>query len=40
LRRLAEESGFTFTRDADLRPFLLPPIPRASILIGKRPDEG
>lgn len=39
LRRLAEESGFTFTRDADLRPFLLPPIPRASILIGRPPDE-
>ena len=40
LRRLAEEAGFTFTRDADLRPFLLPPIPRASILIGRPPDEG
>ncbi len=40
LRRLAEESGFTFTRDADLRPFLLPPIPRASILLGRPPDEG
>jgi len=39
LRRLAEESGFTFTRDADLRPFLLPPIPRASILIGRPPGE-
>ncbi|TAK73437.1 MAG: class I SAM-dependent methyltransferase [Dehalococcoidia bacterium] len=39
LRRLAEESGFTFTRDAELRPFLLPPIPRASILIGRPPDE-
>ncbi len=40
LRRLAEEAGFTFTRDADLRPFLLPPIPRASILIGRPPGEG
>jgi ubiquinone/menaquinone biosynthesis C-methylase UbiE len=39
LRRLAEEAGFTFTRDADLRPFLLPPIPRASILAGRPPDE-
>ncbi len=39
LRRLAEEAGFTFTRDADLRPFLLPPIPRASILIGRPPGE-
>lgn len=40
LRRLAEEAGFTFTRDADLRPFLLPPIPRASVLVGRPPDEG
>ena len=40
LRRLAEEAGFTFARDADLRPFLLPPIPRASILIGRPPSEG
>jgi SAM-dependent methyltransferase len=40
LRRLAEEAGFTFTRDANLRPFLLPPIPRASVLLGRPPDEG
>ncbi len=39
LRRLATEAGFPYVRDASLRPFLLPPIPRASILIG-RPPEG
>jgi ubiquinone/menaquinone biosynthesis C-methylase UbiE len=36
---LAAEAGFEFTRHADLRPFLAPPIPRASILVG-RPPEG
>lgn len=39
LRRLATEAGAPFTRIADLRPFLLPPIPRASIILG-RPPEG
>ncbi len=39
LRRLATEVGFPFSRIADLRPFLLPPIPRASIIVG-RPPEG
>ena len=39
LRRLATDVGFPFTRYADLRPFLLPPIPRASIIVG-RPPEG
>jgi SAM-dependent methyltransferase len=39
LLRLAGEAGFEFTRYADLRPFLAPPIPRASILVG-RPPEG
>ena len=39
LRRLAVEAGAPFTRFADLRPFLLPPIPRASIIVG-RPPEG
>ncbi len=39
LKRLATDAGFTFVREADLRPFLLPPIPRSSILIG-RPPEG
>lgn len=34
----AERAGFEFVRDAALRPFLLPPIPRASILIGNAPD--
>ena len=39
LKRLATDAGFEFVRDADLRPFILPPIPRASILVG-RPPEG
>ncbi len=39
LKRLASDAGFEFVRDADLRPFVLPPIPRASILVG-RPPEG
>lgn len=39
LRRLATEAGFPFTSHANLRPFLVPPIPRASILVG-RPPEG
>lgn len=38
LLRLAEEAGFEFTRYADLRPFLAPPIPRASILVGIPPE--
>ena len=37
LRRLASDVGFPFTRYADLRPFLLPPIPRASIIVGRPP---
>jgi SAM-dependent methyltransferase len=39
LREHADAAGFGFTRDADLRPFFVPPIPRASILIGIPPDE-
>ena len=39
LRALAQQAGFEFHRDAGLRPFLLPPIPRASVLAG-RPPEG
>jgi ubiquinone/menaquinone biosynthesis C-methylase UbiE len=39
LMSLAELSGFPYIRNARLRPFLLPPIPRASVLIG-RPPEG
>ena len=35
----ARRAGFDFRIDARLRPFLLPPIPRASILIGRPPDE-
>lgn len=39
LLRFAREAGFTeFARNAYLRPFLFPPIPRASILIGKPPE--
>lgn len=38
LKRLAADAGFEFIRDADLRPFLLPPIPRASILVGNPPE--
>lgn len=34
----AEAAGFEFTRDAILRPFFFPPIPRASILVGKAPE--
>ncbi len=37
LLQAAELAGFEFLRDARLRPFLLPPIPRASILIGRPP---
>ncbi len=39
LRHRAAAAGFTFNREANLRPFLAPPIPRASILVG-RPPEG
>ncbi len=34
----AEACGFSFVRDAELRPFLFPPIPRASVLIGIPPE--
>jgi ubiquinone/menaquinone biosynthesis C-methylase UbiE len=37
LLRAAEAAGYELARDARLRPFLLPPIPRASVLIGKAP---
>ncbi len=39
LLQAAELAGFGFFRDAGLRPFLFPPVPRASILIGVPPDE-
>ncbi len=38
LLRAAEHAGFPFAIEAGLRPFLLPPIPRASILIGHPPE--
>jgi ubiquinone/menaquinone biosynthesis C-methylase UbiE len=37
LRRLAYEAEFDWVQPARLRPFLLPPIPRASLLMGKAP---
>ena len=40
LMRFADEAGFPFVTDALLRPFLFPPLPRASILIGRPPEEG
>jgi SAM-dependent methyltransferase len=38
LMALAELVGFEYIRAARLRPFLLPPIPRASVLLGKPPE--
>ena len=38
LQRMAIESGAPFARHANLRPFLLPPIPRASIILGQPPE--
>jgi ubiquinone/menaquinone biosynthesis C-methylase UbiE len=38
LRRMAASAGFEFARDANLRPFLVPPIARASVLLGRPPD--
>lgn len=39
LLQFAELAGIEFHRDARLRPFLLPPIPRASVLIGRPPEQ-
>jgi SAM-dependent methyltransferase len=39
LMAIGELAGFEYIRPAKLRPFLLPPIPRASVLLG-RPPEG
>ena len=39
LLRFAQEAGFPFAIEAGLRPFLFPPVPRASILFGRPPDE-
>jgi len=38
LRRIAEDAGFGYTAYANLRPFLWPPIPRSSVLLGKPPE--
>jgi len=38
LRAQATAVGFPFVTGADLRPFLMPPIPRASILVGIPPE--
>jgi len=38
LLRLARSAGFELTRDARLRPFLFPPMPRASVLLGRAPE--
>lgn len=35
----AGENGFPFITDAELRPFIVPPIPRASVLIGIPPED-
>ena len=35
----ASDVGFSFVTDADLRPFLVPPIPRSSVLLGIPPDD-
>jgi len=37
LMSLAERSGFAYTRDAGLRPFASPPVPRASFIAGTLP---
>ena len=39
LMSFAQIAGFEYIRPARLRPFLMPPIPRASVLLG-RPPEG
>ena len=39
LLALARGAGFPFATDAELRPFLVPPIPRASVLIGRPPVD-
>src|SRR5438105_3864073 len=38
LARAAMEAGFDWVENARLRPFLFPPIPRVSILLGKAPE--
>ncbi len=38
LMQRAKDAGYELVRDARLRPFVMPPIPRASIFIGKAPE--
>lgn len=38
LMQAAKDAGYELVRNANLRPFLTPPIPRASIFIGKAPE--
>lgn len=38
LMQAATAAGYELVRDARLRPFLAPPIPRASVFIGKAPE--
>ena len=38
LMHLARHAGFPFARPAQLRPFVFPPIPRASVLVGLPPE--
>ncbi|HXH22268.1 MAG TPA: class I SAM-dependent methyltransferase, partial [Dehalococcoidia bacterium] len=35
----ATSSGFEWVENAHLRPFLFPPIPRVSVILGKAPEE-
>ena len=37
LMALAERSGFAYAREAGLRPFFWPPVPRASFIAGTVP---
>jgi ubiquinone/menaquinone biosynthesis C-methylase UbiE len=38
LRAIAYDAGFDWVQPARLRPFLLPPIPRVSLIMGKAPE--
>jgi SAM-dependent methyltransferase len=38
LAHAATSAGFEWVENANLRPFLLPPIPRVSIVVGKAPE--
>jgi len=39
LAAAATSAGFEWVENAHLRPFLFPPIPRASVILGKAPEE-